>query len=99
MLHNTYSGNMRSMNKGKLESAKQEEEFISIAVLGTGELKWTGVGYIQSDNYEVFYSGNDKFRTKGVAPIMRQDVAQAVRGYNAKSDHIISIRLCGKLLA
>lgn len=60
-------------------------------MLGVGKLKWTGMGYFQSGNYNVY-----KIRRNGVASILKQDVAQAVRGYNASSDQITSIRLQGK---
>lgn len=40
----------------------------------------------------MFYSGNDKQRRKDVALIARQDVAQVISGYGAKSDGIIAIR-------
>ena len=52
----------------------------------------------QSDNYKVFHSGNDKLRRNGVVLRWRQDVAQAVRGSNARSDQVRSIRLLGKLI-
>ena len=36
--------NVRSMNQGKLEVAKQEMARVNINILGIRELKWTGVG-------------------------------------------------------
>ena len=56
---------------------------INIAVLGVSELKGNRRGYCRSYTNKVFYSAN-----------IQQDVAQAVRGYNAKSDQIISIKQC-----
>ena len=35
-------------------------EHINIVVLDVSELKCIGRGYFQSDNYKVFYFGNDK---------------------------------------
>ena len=35
--------NVRSMNKGKLEVAKQEMARMNVNILGISELKWTGV--------------------------------------------------------
>ena len=58
-------------------------EILYIAVSDVNELKWTGIGHLQPDN---FYSGNDKLRRNGVAVILRHSVAQDIRGYNAKSD-------------
>lgn len=75
----------RSTDQGKLEIVKQEIEHLVIAVLGVSELKWTEVGHFKSGSYKVFHSGNNKLRKK-VALILRQDIAQAVRGYHARSD-------------
>ena len=36
--------NVRSMNQGKLEVVKQEKARVNINILGTSELKWTGMG-------------------------------------------------------
>ena len=36
--------NVRSMNQGKLEMVKQEMERVNMDILGTSELKWTGMG-------------------------------------------------------
>ena len=36
--------NVRSMNQGKLEVAKQEIGRVNIDILGISELKWTGMG-------------------------------------------------------
>lgn len=42
----------------------------------------------------MFYAG--KARINKVGKVLRQDAAQAVRSYKARSDRIISIRLLGK---
>ena len=36
--------NVRSMNQGNLEVVKQEAARVSVDILGTSELKWTGMG-------------------------------------------------------
>ena len=36
--------NVRSMNQGKLEVAKQEMARMTIDILGISKLKWTGMG-------------------------------------------------------
>lgn len=66
-------------------------------MLGSSKLKWTGMGHFESDDCRVLYLANDKLRRNVEALILRQGVvAQAVRGYNVKSDPTISIRLLGK---
>ena len=38
------NGNVRSMNKGKLEVVKQETARVNLNILGISELTWTGMG-------------------------------------------------------
>ena len=42
--------NARSMNQGKLEVVKQKAR-VNIDILGTSELKWTGMGEFNSDDH------------------------------------------------
>ena len=39
------------MNQGKLEVVKQEMARVNIDILGISELKWTGMGEFNSDDY------------------------------------------------
>ena len=39
------------MNQGKLEVVKQEMARVNIDSLGINELKWTGMGKFNSDDY------------------------------------------------
>ena len=43
--------NVRSMNQGKLEVVKQEMARVNIAILAISELKWTGMGELNSDGH------------------------------------------------
>ena len=47
--------NVRSMNQGKLEVAKQEMARVNINILGISELKWTGMGTLNSDYLYIYY--------------------------------------------
>ena len=40
--------NVRSTNQGKLEVAKQEMTRVNVDILGFSELRWTGMGEINS---------------------------------------------------
>ena len=42
------------MNQGKLEVVKWEMARVNIDILGTSELKWTGKGEFNSDNYYIY---------------------------------------------
>ena len=39
------------MNQGKLEVVKQEMARVNVDMLGTSELKWTGMGKFNSDDH------------------------------------------------
>ena len=49
--------NVRPMDQGKLEVVKQEMTRVSIDILGTSELKWTGMGKFNSDDRDIYYCG------------------------------------------
>ena len=49
--------NVRSMNQGKLEVVKQEMARVNVNILGIRELKWTGMGEFNSDDYFIYYCG------------------------------------------
>ena len=52
----TGTGNVRSMNQGKLEVDKQEMARVNVNILGISELTWTGMGEFNSDNQYIYYS-------------------------------------------
>ena len=43
--------NVRSMNQGKLKVVKQEMVKVNNDILGISELKWTGMGELNSDDH------------------------------------------------
>ena len=45
--------NVRSMNQGKLEVVKQEMARVNVDILGISELKWTGMGELNSDDHYI----------------------------------------------
>ena len=49
--------NVRSMKQGKLDTVKQKMAKLSINILGTNELKWTGMGKFNSDGHYIYYCG------------------------------------------
>ena len=69
MWHPKFLGNcnVRSINQGKLKVIKQEMARVNINILGTSELKWTGMGEFNSDDYYVYYCGQESLRRNGVA--------------------------------
>ena len=66
--------NVRSMNQGKLEVVKQEMARVNVDLLGISKLKWTGMGEFKSDDYYIYYCGQESLRRKGVAIMVNKRV-------------------------
>ena len=47
------------MNQGKLEVVKQEMARVNVDILGISKLKWTGMGEFNSDDYYIYYCGQE----------------------------------------
>ena len=60
------------MNQGKLEVVKQEMVRVNIDILGISELRWTGMGEFNSDDYYIYYCGQESLRRNGVAIIVNK---------------------------
>ena len=55
------------MNQRKLEVIKQEMARVNIDILRISKLKWTGMGEFTSDNFYIYYCGQESLRRNGVA--------------------------------
>ena len=55
-------------------------------ILGISELKWTGMDKFNSDNYYIYYSGQESLRRNGVDLIINRRFQNAVLRYNLKND-------------
>ena len=66
--------NVRSMNQGKLEVVKQEMARVNINILGISKLKWTGKGEFNSDDYYIYYCGQESLRRNGVAIMVNKSL-------------------------
>ena len=67
------------MNQGKLEVVKQVAR-VNVNILGISELKWTGMGEFNSDDYCIYYCGQESLRRNGVAITVNKRVQNAVLG-------------------
>ena len=56
------NNNVRSMNQGKLEVVKQDMASVNINNLGIRELKWIGMGELNSDDHYIYYCGQESLR-------------------------------------
>ena len=84
------------MNKGKLEVVKQEMARVNINIIGISELKWTGMGEINSDDHYIYYWGQESLRRNGVTIMVNKRVQNPVLGYNLKNDRMILVSFQGK---
>ena len=72
--------NVRSMNQGKLEVAKQEMTRVNVYILGISELKWTGMGELNSVDHYIYYYGQESLRRNGVSIMVNKRVRNVVLG-------------------
>ena len=63
----TGTWNFRSMNQGKLKLVKQGMARVNIDIVGISELRWTGMGELNSDDHYIYYWGQKSLRRNGVA--------------------------------
>ena len=61
------------MNQGKLEVVKQEMARVNINILGISELKWTGMGEFNWDDYYIYYCLLEYLRKNGGALIINKN--------------------------
>ena len=92
----TGTWNVRSMYQGKLKVVKQEMARVNVNILGTNELKWTGMGEFNSDDHYIYYCGQESLRRNGGAIMVNKRVQNAVLGCNLKNDRMISVHFQGK---
>ena len=74
------------MNQGKLEVVKQEMARVKIDILGSSELKWTGMDELNSDDHYIYYCGQESLRRNGVAIIVNKRVENTILGCNLKNN-------------
>ena len=84
------------MIQGKMEVVKQEMARVNTDILGTSELKWTGMGEFNSDDHYIYYCRQESLSRNGVTIMVKKRVQNAVLGCNLKNDRIISVRFQGK---
>ena len=82
------------LQSGKLELLLREIARNKVEILVVAEMRWSGKGHFTaSKGYTVYYSGNEKGGSNGVAFFANRCTNKYVLGYNPVSDRIISIRL------
>ena len=84
------------MNQGKLEVVEQVMARVNMDILAISELKWTGMGELNSDDHSIYYCGQESLRRNGVAIIVHKRVQNAVFGCNLRNNRMISVPFQGK---
>ena len=90
---------VKSTNQGKLEVVKQEMARVNGDILGISQLKWTGMGELNSDDHYIYYCGHQSLRRNGVAIMVNKRVQNAVLGYNFKNERMISVSFQDKIFS
>lgn len=70
---------------------------MNIDILGISELKWTGMGKLNSDDNDIYYCGQESLRRNGTGFIVNKRVQNAVLRGNHKNDRMISVHFQGEL--
>ena len=65
-------------------------------MLGIDDLKWTGMGVFNSDDYYMYYCGQESIRRNGIALIVNKRVQNAVLECNLKNNGMITFHFQGK---
>ena len=69
---------------------------MNIDILRISELKWTGMGKLNSDDHRIYYYGQESLKRNGVAIIVNKKVQNAILGFSLKNDRMVSVRFQGK---
>ena len=69
---------------------------VDINILGISELKWTGMGEINSEDHYIYYCGQESLRRNGLALIVNKRVQNAAFGCNVQNNRMIPVCFQGK---
>ena len=80
----------------QIGSGQTGDDKSDINILGSSELKWTGMGESNSDDNYINHCGQESLRRSGVAIMVNKRARNAVLGCNLQNDRMISIHFQGK---
>ena len=84
------------MNQGKLEVVKQQMARVNFNILRISELKWAGMGKLNSDDYYINSCRQESLIRNGVAHIVHETVQNAELECILKNDRMVSVHFQGK---
>ena len=70
---------------------KQEVARVNTKILRISEVKWTGMGKLNSDDHYIYYCGQESLRRNRVVLIVNKRIQNAVLGYSLQNDRMISV--------
>ena len=79
---------------GKFDNLKKEANRLNLDIVGVSEVRWTGVGQEEDENWKFFYSGGDT-HNYGVGILLRRELVSAVETWWPVSDRIVYMKLKG----
>ena len=62
------------MNQVTLKVVEQEMARVNVDIVGINELKWTGMGELNSDDHYIYYCRQEALRRYGVAIMVNKRV-------------------------
>ena len=80
------------MNQGKLEVVKQEMARVNIDILGTHELKWTGMGGFNSDDHYICYCRQESPRSQANSTCRASDDIMSPGTPLAAASHLTKLK-------
>ena len=69
---------------------------MNIDILGIIELKWTGMGKLNSDDHYIYYCGQESLRRNAEALMVNKRVQNTVLGCNLQNYTMILVHFQGK---
>ena len=69
---------------------------VKIDIVEISQLKWTGMGELNSDDHYIYYYRQESLRRNGVAIVVNKRVQNAVLERNLKNDRMICVRFQAK---
>ena len=76
------------MNQGKYKVVKQMAR-VNVDILGISELKWTGMGEFNSDDYYIYYCRQESLRRNGVVLLVNKRVLNTAPVCSLRNDLIL----------
>ena len=78
---------------GKLQLLLQELDTLHIGITGLCEHRWKNDGKFTNGNHTIYFSGNEKGGSNGVAIILDKQYADAVKSFKPVNDRLLSLKL------